>query len=109
MKKKDSDEKSFGSFLFKYITKELVSMSKGKHRYIYSKNLTKIEKMIYESPLYKQRLACYPKTIPAESSSLPEKYLSEQKIFCYTAGDSPNYFKIRKIEKQEDNSWKKKK
>uniref|UniRef100_UPI001F36EEE1 hypothetical protein n=1 Tax=Roseburia hominis TaxID=301301 RepID=UPI001F36EEE1 len=105
MKKKDSDEKSFGSFLFKYITKELVSMSKGKHRYIYSKNLTKIE----ESPLYKQRLACYPKTIPAESSSLPEKYLSEQKIFCYTAGDSPNYFKIRKIEKQEDNSWKKKK
>ena len=95
VKKKDSDEKSFGSFLFKYITKELVSMSKGKHRYIYSKNLTKIE----ESPLYKQRLACYPKTIPAESSSLPEKYLSEQKIFCCTYRGFPQLFQNKKNRK----------
>lgn len=36
----ESTEK-VSNYITKYITKELVSMSKGKHRYIYSKNLSK--------------------------------------------------------------------
>ena len=31
------------NYITKYITKELASMSKGKHRYIYSKNLSKAQ------------------------------------------------------------------
>ena len=38
----ESTEK-VSNYITKYITKELVDMSKGKHRYIYSKNLAKPE------------------------------------------------------------------
>ena len=38
--KSDGDPR-ISSYLVKYITKELITMSKGQHRYLYSKNLAK--------------------------------------------------------------------
>ena len=72
---KIEDTQKVSSYITKYITKELISATKGKHRYLYSKNLEvpKVENvMAHDKELFMKSVEVNPKV------SHQKKYVDDE-------------------------------
>lgn len=72
---KIEDTEKVSNYITKYITKELISATKGKHRYLYSKNLevpTVENVMVHDKELFMKSVEVNPKV------SYKKKYVNEE-------------------------------